>query len=115
MLPPFLEESNRPHHEEITNNLRAMRAELIRVLHTGRRFDGRSTTPSVASPLMREVMEMASHGGLSGEEAFLVLAYESLNMIERMGDQMLEFQLTQPHPTLRTKLRGGLQRSNTWI
>lgn len=100
---PFLEESNRPNNDAITGNLRKIRAEVIHVLHTGRRFDGKDKMPSVAGTLMRQVMDIASHDGLSAEEAFLLLSYEALRTIERMNDQLLEYHLTTPRPILHYK------------
>jgi hypothetical protein len=109
MLPPFLQEPDRPDNDAINVKLRNIRAEFIRVLHTGRRFDEKGKAPSMAPALMRNVMEMASRNGLSPEEALLVLSYEALQTIERMAEQLLEYGLHQPHPRLMTSLNHGLR------
>lgn len=111
MLPPFMQEPDRPNNDEITANLRRIRAEFLRVLQTGRRFDGQGKQPSITPAIMRNVMNMASHAGLSPEEALLILSYEALKMVEQQQDMLLEFHLTNPRPRLMD-WPGGLQESN---
>lgn len=113
MLPPFMQEPDRPNNDEITANLRRIRAEFLRVLHTGRRFDGQSKQPSTAPVIMRNVMDMASQVGLSPEEALLILSYEALKMVEQQQGMLLEFLLTNPRPSLMS-WPDGLQQSNAF-
>jgi hypothetical protein len=105
MLPPFMQEPDRPDNDAITANMRRIRGEFIRVLHTGGRFDGKNRQPSIAPVLMRNVMDMASQAGLSPEEALLILSYEALIKVEQMQDQLMEYHLLTPVPGLITRLR----------
>jgi acetamidase/formamidase len=114
MLPPFMQEPDRPDNDMITANLRRIRAELYRVMESAERFDGTSTNQSTVAALIRQIEIMARRQGLSAEEKMTVLAYEALQAIERMNDLMIEKYSTATIPRSVIFEQGGLQQSNAF-
>jgi hypothetical protein len=51
-----------------------------------------------SSPLARRVLDLARHRGLSGEDAYTVLAYMALKQLDKMYEALLHSTMTAVNP-----------------